>query len=63
MANTSAASGVPSDPGLEMLEKVRLRAFELYEDRGRKDGHDIDDWLLAEKQVTETYFYFGFWHS
>jgi hypothetical protein len=32
-------------------EKIRLRAFELFEKRGRKHGHELDDWLKAEKEV------------
>ena len=34
-------------------EQIRQRAFELYESRGREDGHDLDDWLRAEKEVTQ----------
>jgi hypothetical protein len=29
-------------------ERVRIRAYELYVTRGRRDGHDLDDWLQAE---------------
>jgi hypothetical protein len=29
-------------------ERIRLRAYELYERRGREDGRDLDDWLQAE---------------
>jgi hypothetical protein len=25
----------------------------LYEERGREDGHDIDDWLRAEADLIE----------
>jgi len=32
-------------------EKIRLRAYELYEQRGRIDGHALDDWLQAETEV------------
>ena len=32
--------------------QVRRRAFELYEQRGRADGHDLDDWLQAEAELT-----------
>jgi len=30
---------------------IEIRAYELYERRGRGDGHALDDWLAAEKQV------------
>jgi hypothetical protein len=33
-------------------EQVRSRAFELYEQRGRADGHDLQDWLQAESEIT-----------
>jgi len=32
-------------------EKIRLRAYELYEQRGMIDGHASDDWLQAEAEV------------
>jgi hypothetical protein len=35
----------------EQVEKVRRRAYELYEARGREDGHDVEDWLQAEAEV------------
>jgi hypothetical protein len=34
-------------------EQVRSRAFELYELRGRDDGHDLDDWLQAESELAQ----------
>lgn len=36
---------------VDSQEQVRRRAFELYELRGRKDGHDLDDWLQAELEL------------
>ena len=35
----------------ESESKIRLRAYELYEERGRADGHDLDDWLWAEAEM------------
>jgi hypothetical protein len=37
----------------ELEERIRLRAYELYEARSREDGHDLDDWLQAEGELTE----------
>jgi hypothetical protein len=34
-------------------DEIRRRAHELYEQRGREDGHDIEDWLRAEEEVTQ----------
>ena len=38
----------------ELHEQIRGRAYELYEQRGREDGHDLDDWFQAESEMTET---------
>jgi hypothetical protein len=32
-------------------EQVAQRAFELYCERGCRDGHDVEDWLQAERDV------------
>ena len=42
---------VLSDPQ-ELERQIRQRAHELYEARGREDGHDLDDWLRAEEEIT-----------
>jgi Protein of unknown function (DUF2934) len=36
---------------LEQDDVVRCRAYELYEQRGRADGHELDDWVEAEREV------------
>ena len=36
----------------ELEHQIRERAFELYEARGRGDGHDVEDWLEAEAEIT-----------
>jgi hypothetical protein len=33
-------------------EEIRIRAYELYEARNRGDGHDVEDWLEAEAEIT-----------
>jgi DUF2934 family protein len=33
-------------------EEIRKRAYELFEARGREEGHDLDDWFRAEKELT-----------
>jgi len=36
---------------LETLQRrIRVRAYQLYEQRGRENGHDLDDWLQAESE-------------
>ena len=41
-----AAIATPDDE-----ENVRARAYELYEVRGRIDGHAEEQWLQAESEV------------
>jgi hypothetical protein len=36
-------------------KRIRLRAYELYEARGREDGHALDDWLQAEAEILGTH--------
>jgi len=48
--NTSNPANIVTDPNLE--EDIRRRAYALYEQRGREDGHDVDDWLRAEAELT-----------
>jgi hypothetical protein len=31
--------------------QIRQRAHELYQERGREEGHELDDWLRAEEEV------------
>lgn len=33
-------------------QETRGRAYAFYEERGREDGHDTDDWLRAEAEVS-----------
>ena len=30
---------------------VARRAYERFEERGREDGHDVEDWLAAEREL------------
>jgi len=42
-----------TDSKLVFEEEIRSRAFELYEERGREDGHDLHDWLRAETELSD----------
>lgn len=35
----------------EQQVKTAELAYGLYEQRGREDGHDLDDWLEAESRL------------
>jgi hypothetical protein len=37
----------------ELQEQIRRRAYELYEQRGRDEEHELDDWLLAESELAQ----------
>jgi len=39
----------------DMEEQIRARAYELYEERGREDGHHEEDWLTAEREILGTH--------
>ena len=34
-------------------DDIRLRAFHAYEKRGSRHGYDVQDWLKAERQITQ----------
>ncbi len=51
---TSSNGKKPVASSEEVQEKVRQRAYEFYELRGRRDGGDLDDWLKAESEITGT---------
>ena len=46
---TTVRNLIPPQPPEPMLEHaIRLRAYELYVQRGRAEGRALDDWLAAE---------------
>ena len=32
-------------------QKIRMRAYEIYIQRGEQHGRDLDDWLQAEREL------------
>lgn len=54
MARTTFRIGRSSNPTMskdDMNKLVAKKAYELWEKRGRKPGHSLDDWLEAERIV------------
>lgn len=53
----SPAATAEPQPDLRMdedhRERVARRAYELYLSRGGRDGSDWEDWLAAERELTE----------
>jgi len=35
----------------DLGSRIAKKAYELYVQRGQEDGHDIEDWLEAERQI------------
>lgn len=54
---TGAGTPIPIEHGEildqvdRMWRKVAGRAFEIFEERGKHHGHDLDDWLAAEHEL------------
>lgn len=40
--------------GQVMRELIAMRAYERYAARGYQDGHDVEDWLSAERELTQS---------
>ncbi len=51
MANAKAQPKRETTPIVDIDERIRQRAFELFQLRGCQDGHDFDDWMQAESEV------------
>jgi hypothetical protein len=32
-------------------QEIRIRAYEIYLQRGGQPGHELDDWLQAESEI------------
>ena len=47
------AAHVPKKSRHDYEQIVQKKAYELYENRGRADGCDLEDWFQAEQLVKE----------
>jgi hypothetical protein len=49
---------------LELLErKIRLRARQLYDERGRAEGQELEDWVKAESEVLKSSILAPLWSA
>ena len=48
----SPTSVTSEPPDIELEDQIRLRAYQLYEERGREDGHEQEDWFRAKEDLT-----------
>ncbi|HTU36281.1 MAG TPA: DUF2934 domain-containing protein [Candidatus Acidoferrum sp.] len=37
---------------VDLNERIRMRAYEIYDQRGRSDGYALNDWLQAQAELT-----------
>jgi DUF2934 family protein len=57
--SNNAAASSPSAAAPDSLaaappdERIRTRAYEIYRERGGRDGDDMSDWLRAEREYFE----------
>ena len=41
-----------SSPSIDCIPNlIRQRAYQLFEASGRQQGHELDDWLQAEREI------------
>ena len=48
---TLAVTEAALTAGEQQQELIRLRAYELFVIRGYKHGHELADWLQAEREI------------
>jgi hypothetical protein len=49
---------------LELLErKIRLRARQLYDERGQSEGQELEDWVRAESEVLRSSILAPLWNA
>ncbi len=53
MPNAKSAIKQAPDAGSQELTEniIRIRAYQLFEQRGCEHGHDLEDWLQAEAEI------------
>lgn len=42
-----------SESKMPTSERIEKRAYALYLERGSEDGHALEDWLAAERELIE----------
>lgn len=52
--SSSPIEGAPPAPATGedgVQARIAVRAYEIYMDRGCQEGHELDDWLEAERDM------------
>ena len=55
MNNPTEKSQPQTVPGAPRREEIELRAYQIYIERGRAHGQEVEDWLQAERELVEKY--------
>lgn len=50
-SNRNTSTHQPDEQSQDGYMHISKRAYALFEERGRNDGHAVEDWLEAERQV------------
>ena len=50
-SNEHPSTNQPGGHSHDFHARISERAYALYEEHGREDGHALEDWLEAERQV------------
>jgi Protein of unknown function (DUF2934) len=45
-------TGGDAPPSRDAIARL---AYQFYDMRGRQDGHDVEDWVMAERELAELY--------
>ena len=51
LAEMHPAADTRGCPIERIADLIRKRAYHLFEARGRQQGHELDDWLQAEREI------------
>ena len=52
---TDSAIGLTADERLKVQEEIKKHAYELWLKNGCHDGNDLDNWLQAERELTNSH--------
>jgi len=50
--SSTRPSEIPSQP-IPTHEEIAVRAYEIFLHRGAENGHDFDDWLQAQQELSQ----------
>lgn len=50
-ARTGSPERINGSSSDDVRSRIAELAYTLYEQRGREDGHDVEDWIQAEQRV------------